>query len=510
MLQTIKNSLFFALVLGFITINLPALGTKDQAPSSAAPKKQLEGGSLRFGLSTEPATLDPLSSSSTADSRSIFFNVYEGLVKPAVDGSLVPAVAEDYSIEENGLVYIFTLRKGIKFHDGTPVKPEDVIFTLNAAVKAGFAGFTQIDSIELLPASRIAIKLKAAEPEFLPYLTIGIVPANNPDREKNPIGTGPFAIANYAVQQSLTLKKNPYYWQQGIPHLDQVTYVFVSDSDALLLALHSNSIDAANLLGQLSTQIDKNRFDIIPYASNAVQLLALNNAVKPLDTITVRQAINYAIDIRGLIDAAFYGEGTPSGSPIIPGLTRYYEKTLEDPYPFNLTLAKSLLTQAGYPNGFPLEITVPSNYSQHVDTAQVLVNQLQKAGIKVTIKMVDWATWLSDTYRGRHYEATIVSLDGQTVSPRAFLARYRSDADRNFINFKNPEYDKVYDAILVELDETKRINLYKEAQRIISRNSASVYIQDILGFRAFPKGRFAGFVQYPLYVFDFSTLYRLE
>jgi peptide/nickel transport system substrate-binding protein len=143
----------------------------------------------------------------------------------------------------------------------------------------------------------------------------------------------------------------------------------------------------------------------------------------------------------------------------------------------------------------------------HVDTAQVIVNQLAKAGIAATIKLVDWPTWLSEVYQSRQYEATIISVDAPTISPRGFLARYHSANQNNFVNFRSPAYDQAYDAALVEADEQKRITLYKQAQRILSEEASSVYIQDIIGFRAFPKNS-GGFVSYPLYVLDFAPIYR--
>jgi peptide/nickel transport system substrate-binding protein len=463
---------------------------------------------LRFGLTTEPATLDPLSPSNTADGRSILFNVFEGLVKPDPDGNLLPAIAESWTIEQGGLVYAFTLREGVKFHDGSPVTVKDAEFTLNKAIEAKFSGFTQIEKVETAGRADISITLKAPDPEFLPYLTIGIVSAANADREKNPIGTGPFIIESYTPQQSLILKKNAAYWKAGFPKLDQVTIVFVADSDALLLNLQGGNIDGAGVTGSLLQQIDKNKFDIVSGNTNTVQLLALNNAVKPLDDIRVRQAINYAIDIPEIIETAFYGQGEPSGSALIPGLTRYYNKSLANPYPADVNRAKRLLAEAGYPNGFKLEITVPSNYTMHIDTAQVAVNQLAKAGINANIKLVDWATWLSETYRGRKYEATIISFDAANVSPRSFLSRYRSGNGSNFINFKSADYDKAYDAAQATTDDNSRAAFYQEAQKHISDNAASVYIQDILSFKVFPKGRYGGVVNYPLYVLDFSTIYR--
>jgi peptide/nickel transport system substrate-binding protein len=511
MMKTVKSA-FLTLALALV-LALPgyARGERDALPPAPPnPPAKIAGGEIRYGFSTEPATLDPLSPANTADGRSILFNVFEGLVRPLPDGGLEPAVAEAYRIEEGGRVYGFTLRRGIKFHDGRAVQAEDVAFSLREAVRAGFSGFTQIEKVEVTPEPGVRITLKAPDPEFLPYLTIAVVPKDNPDREKNPIGTGPFSIQNYTVQRSLTLVKNPDYWRPGTPSLDRVTIVFVADSNALLLSLQGGSIDGATITGSLVQQLHQDRFDIVPSPSNAVQLLALNNAVKPLDELRVRQAINYAVDVSELIGTAFYGRGEPSGSPLIPGLARYYEPSLADPYPMDRARARQLLAEAGYGQGFSLEITVPSNYTMHVDTAQVVVNQLRDVGIAASIRLVDWATWLSEVYRGRQYQATIISLDSNNISPRGFLSRYRSNGGGNFINFKSPDFDRVYDAAQIEIDEAKRIALYREAQRIISENAASVYIQDIWGFQAFPRGRYGGVVNYPLYAVDFSTLYRTE
>jgi peptide/nickel transport system substrate-binding protein len=486
---------------------VPAAGASAREQGRTAPG----GGELRFGITSELATLDPLSPSNTADGRSVLFNVYEGLVKSDTAGNLVPAVAGSFGVEQNGLVYNFTIREGVRFHDESPVTPEDVEFTLNTAIESKFSGFGDIDKVEIRDGRNLRITLKAPDPDFLPYLTIGIVPKANPDREKNPVGTGPFKIESYAPQQSLVLVKNPDYWQPDLPKLDKVTVVFSADSDSLLTGLIGGNIDAASVTGSVLEQIDRNRFTVVEGYSNTVQLFALNNSVKPLDNIDVRKAISYVVDPEEIIDTAFYGRGEPSGSPLIPGLRTYYESSLKNPYPGDTEKARALLAAAGYGNGFSLEITVPSNYTMHVDTAQVIVNQLAKIGVRASIRLTDWSSWLSEVYRGRKFEATIISFDGSSVplSPRSFLSRYLSTSGSNFINFKSDDYDRVYNAALRESDGAKRAALYKEAQTIISGNAASVYIQDIMSFKVFASG-FAGAVNYPLYVVDFSTIYRTK
>jgi peptide/nickel transport system substrate-binding protein len=466
---------------------------------------------LRYGFTTEPATLDPLNPANTADGRSILFNVFEGLVKPDTAGHLLPCAAESWTIEQNALVYNFTLREGVRFHDGSILNANDVKFSLETAVTAKFAGFTQIAQIETPNENSVRITLKNPDPEFLPYLTIGIVKAGNADREKNINGTGPYRIESYTAQQSLALKKFENYWQKGLPHFEKITIVFLADSDALLLALKGGSIDGASITGSIARQLADSEFDIVPGYSAAVHVMALNNAVKPLDDIRIRQAINYAVDLQGIIDTAFYGFGSLSGSPLIPGLAEYYDTSLVNPYPLDLERARSLLAEAGYggSNTLKFEITVPANYTMHVDTAQVIVSQLAKAGIDVSIKQVDWATWLSEVYQGRKYQATIISVDAQNVSPRSFLSRYLSDAGSNFMNFNSPEFDRVYDAALRETDAPRRAELYKEAQRIISANAAGVYIQDIYYFKAFRRGFCGGVLFYPVFVIDFAAMYGL-
>ena len=506
--QSYKQRFFSAIfTLGVIT--LAALFVSSCSRNAATAGGSPETAELRYGMITEPVTFDPLNPANTADGRSILFNVFEGLVKPDSSGALVPALAEAYRIEPDGLTYVFALRPGVLFHNGEALRPEDVVFSLNAAMAAGFTGFSQIAATGISPSGEITVTLKGRDPEFLPYLTVGIVPENNPDRERNPIGTGPFVIESYSPQQSLVLARNPNYWQADLPKLDKVTIVFVADTDRILTGLRGGNIEGAgNITGALVNQFDPKEFDILPWYSNMVHLMALNNAREPLNDVRVRRAVNYAIDTRGIIETAFYGEGEPSGSPLIPGLTNVYNESLRDPYPRDIERARRLLEEAGLPNGFSLEITVPSNYTMHVDTAQVIVSQLADAGIRGTIRLVDWATWLSEVYRGRQYEATVISLDATNVSPRSFLARYLSGSDGNFLNFANPEYDRVYNAVLAEYDESRRISLYREAQRIISEDAAAVYIQDILGFRVFAGGRYGGVVNYPIFVIDFAAMYR--
>ena len=479
-------------------------------------KNNEEASEMRYGFTTEPKTLDPLDTkNATADGRSILFNVFEGLVKPDTDGTLLPCIAESWTIERDALIYNFTVRDGVRFHDGSIVTANDVKFSIDTAEAAGFDGLGRIDNTAVTSNNTVRITLKTPDPEFLPYITVGIVKADNTDREKNVIGTGPFFIESFTPQKDLVLKKFDNYWQrqlaqpQDVPHLNKVTIVFFANVEALMVALRSGSIDGANLVGSFAAQLDHRKFDIIDSHSAAVHLLALNNAAPGLNDVRVRKAINYGVDVQGIIDGAFFGKGVPSGSPIIPGLSTYYDDSLS--YPYDPQKARSLLAEAGFNDArkLSLEITVASEYSMHVDTAQVIVDQLKKIGVNATIKLVDWNTWLTEVYRGRNYQATVISLDSPTVSARSFLIRYESKNSSNFINFNNGQFDKTFALLLTATNEATRKQLYKDAQRIITENAASVFIQDILYYKVFRIDTFAGVKNYPLLIVDFSSIYRI-
>lgn len=509
-----KNRYFKRVVSGLIAaavlLSLAACsaGTGSSSAAQASGKKGGDGGEFVYGMQTQPNHLDPFLSTS-ADTRVILFNIFEGLVKPDKDGNLQPAVAESSSVSDDALTYTFQLRKVVKFQNGKDVTAEDVKYSLDTA--AGLSGgkilvsdLANVKSVEIAGASTIKIHLKKADYDFLPNLTTAIVPKGYTQQDTHPIGTGPYCFDSYTPQQSLVLKKNPYYWQKGLPHLDKVTFKLESDSNALLTDLQGGSADGASIANNVASQLG-NGFQIITSNSNSVQLLALNNKQKPFDKAEVRQAVSYAVDPDAIIQTVNFGKGVRCGTPVIPGLKKYFDTSLTHAYDHNVAKAKQLLAKAGYANGFSMTITVPSNYTVHVDTAQVIVNELKEVGITAQIKQVDFATWLSKVYQNREYQSTIVSVDGPTLSPKSYLGRYVSTDSKNFVNYSSAAYDSLYRKAGAEKDEAKRVELYKQAQEQLSKDAASVYIEDISNLNAFKTG-FSGYTPYPLYVFDASTI----
>ena len=270
----------------------------------------------------------------------------------------------------------------------------------------------------------------------------------------------------------------------------------------------SGAVDMAVRLNasQVPTLTNMN---ILEGSSNIVQALYLNNAVKPFDDVRVRQALCYAIDKHEVIDLASDGHGSPVGSSMFPAFGKYFMPELTDYYTKDLEKAKALLAEAGYPDGFEFTITVPSSMQSHVDVAQVIEQLLQPIGVTAKIDQVEWATWYSDTYQGRKFEATVIGMDAHGVAASDMLARFQSTSSKNFINFNSAEYDEAYAAAVSTTDDAEQTALFKQCETILAEQAANVYIQDGASFVAMAKN-LGGFEFYPLYVLDLSKIYRTE
>ena len=238
---------------------------------------------------------------------------------------------------------------------------------------------------------------------------------------------------------------------------------------------------------------------------NLVQALYLNNAEKPFDDVRVRQALCYAVDKQAVIDLAFDGYGIPLGTSMFPSFSKYYDESLTDYYTYDVEKAKALLAEAGYPDGFEMTITVPSNYTPHVNTATVLVELLREVGIKATVQPVDWSTWLDEVYSKRNYQSTVTGVSSDNMTARKLLERFGTTTGNNFTNYSNEEYDEILAQALRETDDAKQTELYRALEKNLTENAANVYLQDMADLVALRAG-LTGLTFYPIYVLDVSTL----
>lgn len=510
-------ALFLALVM--VGAVLPGCGDGSKDPggqgNNGETGEPVKGGEITVGIAQDlDDSLDP-HQTVAAGTREVLFNIFEGLVKPNSDGEMIPAVAEKYTLSEDGTTYTFTLREGVKFHNGQTVTAEDVVYSINrcAAVPEGqekplVAAFSAVKSVEALDEKTVAVTIAQRDLEFISYMTAAIIPAGYADQATAPVGTGPFKFVSRTPQQDFVMERFEDYW--GAPAwLDKVTYKICENADALVMNLNGGSIDlCAHLTSAQASQLNQS-FQVLEGTMNLVQAIYLNNQAKPFDNQLVRQALCYAIDRQGIMDMVADGHGTAVGSSIYPAFTKYFLPELVDKYPHDVAKAKELLAQAGYPDGFDMTISVPNNYQPHMDTAEVVAEQLREAGINVTIQPVEWSTWLDTIYNGRQFQATVVGVDAANMTARAMLERFTSDYGKNFINYNNPAYDALFQKAINAQDEAEQTDLYKQMETMLADTAANVYIQDLSDLVAMRQD-LGGLKFYPIYVLDLSTVYLTQ
>ena len=463
--------------------------------------------SVTVGISQELDSLDP-HNASLAGTREVLFNIFDGLVKATSDGDLEPAVAQSYEVSEDAASITFVLRDGIQFSDGSYVTVDDVIYSVERYAEgtaASDAFLEYFESITAVDDSTILVTLTEANTEFIYEMTCEIMPeANDENVETNPIGTGPFKIESYTAGDSLVVSRNEYYWKDGLPYLDEVTFKVVTDTDTAILQLNAGTLDIFQYLTVDEASTLSDDFNIVEGSVNYVQALYLNNDFEPFSNILVRQALCYAIDKDEINSILSDGKAYLLGTQMIETMGKYYNTETESVYSYDPDKALELLEEAGYGDGFSFTIAVPSNYAPHQSVAEIIVDQLAEIGIDVTIELMDMSTWLETVYQNREYEATIVAVDGD-LAPNSWMARFVSTASNNFINFESEEFDELYALAVSTIDDDEKTEYYKELQMILTENAASVFIQDNLNLVAV-NADLEGYIFYPISAQDMSVV----
>ena len=518
----VKRALLLLVVLAMLPASLygctggteptpPGASDSGSQPSAAQSGELPNGNSVTVGIAQDLSNLDP-QLAATAGIREVLFNIFEGLVKASPDGSVIPAVASDYELSKDGKTYTFTLREGVTFHNGQTVTVEDVVYSLERCAGSENDGtplvsaFSNVSDIKADGDGRVVVTLAEPSTEFINSLTAAIIPKDSGATIASElIGTGPFQFVSYAPQDSLVMKKYDGYWGEGA-QLDEVTFKIIPDVNALVVGLKGGTLDMVVHLPNTLLKEVENDFTVHQNTMNIVQALYLNNAVEPFGSELVRQAMYYAINVDEIIDFVCNGAGVATGTSMYPNQQQYFMPELAENYRQDVEKAKELLAQAGYPDGFSMTITAPSNYAQHMDTAQVLIEQLKAVGITAELVPVEWDTWVSDVYRGRDYQSTVCGIAADDMTAREMLVRYMSDNRKNFIAFNDAEYDDVLNRAMASTDDAEQTELYKRAEEILNEKAASLWIQDACELVVMDPA-LDGFTFYRTYVIDMSAVH---
>lgn len=501
-----KKAVFLALLTSFTALCACTGGRTEEKGSE-------DFVSAVVGITQDLDSLDP-HKAVAAGTDEVLFNVFEGLVKPSADGTLVPAVAKDYTIAPDGTSYTFTLRENVKFHNGEVVTADDVVYSVKRC--AGLldnkdpevvveSALSVISAVEKVGEDTIVLNLSEPNTELLGFLTCAIIPEKYSEQGSAPVGTGPYKFVSYTPLTSFVVERFEDYYGEK-PYLEKVTFKICASNDAAFMELLSGSIDIFPYLTDEQAAQLTDDYNLEVGSTNVVQAMFLNNAFGPFADLKVRQALCYAVDKEELLNIVSGGRGHIIGSNMFPNFGVYYDETLENYYTYQPEKAKELLKEAGYDESNPLTFTVkvPSNYDIHVATAQVLAEQYKKIGVQAEIQLIEWSAWLTDVYREREYEATIVGLDS-ALAPSDVLKRYVSTAKNNFVNYESAKFDETFAKALASTADSEKAALYKETQKLLTEDAASVYLQDGAKLVAVNK-KFTNFLFYPVYVLDLAAI----
>jgi len=461
---------------------------------------QETGGTLRAAFQNDWESLDPHVTSSYS-SLQILNNVLETLTTFDDNLEVVPSLAESWEQSEDGLTWTFNLREGVMFSNGDELTAEHVAITYTRFLDpdGGFSG----NSGNIGPAGTVieavdTYTVTITHPEepiaILPILlglnkATGIVHPDSLNEDGTitaPVGTGPFMIADIEGTSRILLERNPNYWQEGLPYLDAVEIRPIPDDTVRETSLLGGEVDwVLAIAPQSYDALVANESIVVETAPQlSYDYVGLNTAQPPFDDVRVRQAISYAMDREQICQAAFFGLCEALyGGPIGSGSPWQYDYTPYDSSP-NLELARELMAEAGYEDGFEIEWMPNSQVGETVRAAQVLQAQMQQIGITSTINAPEWAEWLELQGSG-NYDAFICSWNGLKDADQYYYLQHRTGLVFNFTGFSNPEFDALVDEGRSTEDFEERYGIYEEANQILTDEAPYVFMYNKLEIRAF-------------------------
>ena len=428
------------------------------------------------GMRLEPPILDPTAGAAAAIDEVVYANLFEGLTRFGPDGAVLPALAESWEVAPDGLSWVFNLRSDVTFQDGTPFTAEDVVFSFDRAMAEGslnaqkglFAGINEVTAIDDVT---VEIGLDAPKGSLLANLAWGdaviVSPATADGNAQKPVGTGPFAFANWVQGDRVELVRRDDYWGAK-PALEKVTFKFISDPTAAFAAMMAGDIDAfptypaPENLAQFRADP---RFQVLVGSTEGETILAMNHAREPFQDIRVREALSHAIDRKAIIEGAMFGYGTPIGSHFAPHNPAYTDLTGFAPY--DPERAKALLAEAGVSGLRPTLMLPPPSYARR--GGEIVAAQLRAVGIEPQIVNVEWAQWLEQVFKNRDYDLTIVSH----TEPMDIEIYARPEY---YFNAPDPVMRALWSGFQATADPAEQAAILEAAQERVAANYVNVFL----------------------------------
>jgi peptide/nickel transport system substrate-binding protein len=467
-------------------------------------------------LPSFPVSLDN-TMSNEFNSLMLHNNMTETLVKFDGPGfNIVPGLAESWHMPDPQTL-IMNLRRGVRFHNGDEMKASDVQFSVMRGVNSPPVRFihSSIESIDIIDDYTVRINLHIPFVPILAHLTHpgAAINSERAVRElgenfaNQPVGTGPFMFHTMSLGDYIEIVRFEDYWGER-PGVDKITFTVIPEGTNRLIAVETGAADIAFEISPHHLQrmrTDPN----LAYDRAAVprfHFLGFNHqspTALPLRDLRVRQAITHAIDTEALVDIVYQGLGRLTHGPLvgIPGVVEF------EPLEYNLDRARQLMAEAGYPNGFSINVWCTVDNQQEVDKAVIIQNMLAQIGIRVEVVSLEFATFLHGVTTGQH-DMYVLSWNNISADPDYGLALWNSSniGGSNRFRYHNPEVDRLLNLGRQELNPVARLEIYREVQRLIVADRPAVFLlhgEELVAL----SPNIGGFVNFPIRISRLNTVY---
>ncbi len=445
---------------------------------------QTYASTLNLSMSSSPSRLNPILANDSASSE-IADWLFNGLFKYDKDGNIVNDLASSHEFK-NDTTLIIKLKQNVLWHDGEKLTADDVVFTYeqihNPKVFTSIlSNYKEVKSVKKLDVYTLEVLYKKPYFKALEIWMVGILPQHLLKDEKdlmrssfnkNPIGTGSYTIKGFKTGQDIRLYANPNYFE-GKPKIEEIHYKFLPDPTTSFLMLKQKKLDIGGLTPlqidrQISPQFKKD-YKIIERPNFGYTYLGFNLNNEKFKDLRVRQALSLAIDRKEMVDILFFGHGEVCNGPFLPGTFAYDESV--KPITQNVQKAKALLKEAGYneSNPFSFELVTNTGNETRINAAQILQYQLEKIGVKMSIRVMEWQAFLNTVVHPRNFETVLLGW-GLALMPDAYPlwhSNSRKIGAFNLVGYNNKKVDELIIKGSTTIDREKLSEIYKTIFRQI-------------------------------------------
>lgn len=484
--------LVMATVLGSLCIDQKS---EEKTATANQTGIQSQGGTLRYATAFYPTdTLDPTVKWTGWYMREA--GIYETLFSYDENMNLQPELATKYEKISDTEWRIY-LRDGVKFHDGTPMNADAVVYSINRVLddnNSRKGEYDFIQSISKYSDNTVTIKTNSTYAPAIASLTdpiTSIVSPSAKDLNATPVGTGPFKFKSYTKDVNLILEKNKDYWN-GTPRLDNVTIYFIKDDMTRLFKLESNEVDIADGIPQSEVAELNNNSDYTLYSNSTLRtyFLYVNMNKEPLNNIKVRQALNYALDRQQIVDTALEGVGGTPAKSFFPSVMNWSINNKIDMVSRDEQKARSLLTEAGLKdtngdgwleyNGKPFELNIKTytGRPQLKPAAEVIETQFESIGIKTSVTILESSALQEDMDKKDYDLALYAWTVAPTGDPDYFISKHfeSTGAEAQKLGYSNPEVDEWIKAGQQTMNQTQRKEYYGKVQEKILGDCPEIFV----------------------------------